>query len=70
MDWYIFNTKLKNLMTEGKLLCNEEELIIFINHPEATIEALEAFKLVLEEDENYEWCIIVKNKIDSLYVKL
>ena len=66
MDWQIFNIRLKELMDTGNILRNEEDLEVFINHPEATVEALEAFMKVLEVEEKYEWCAIVKQKVKKI----
>lgn len=54
-----------DIISPSNLLKNQQDFNKFLNEP-ATEEDLKAFLKVCEEQELYEWCIDIKQKINSL----
>jgi len=56
--------KLKDIISPSNLFENEQEVIDFLEIP-STKEDLLSFLKVCEEEELYEYCSLIKNKIDE-----
>lgn len=54
-----------DIISPSNLLKNQQDFNKFLNEP-ATKEDLKSFLKVCEEQELYEWCIDIKQKINSL----
>lgn len=52
----------RNIISPSNLFSSKEEVLDFLKI-ESTIEDLESFLKVCEEEELYEYCLLIKNKI-------
>lgn len=74
LDPTLTDIRIQELIRPSNLFKSTEELIRFINVDDVfdrptQIESLKNMLELLEEDEMFEWCSIVKNKIIELQCK-
>lgn len=67
MDEFLEEVEYRNIISPSNLFSSKEEVIDFLNI-ESTVEDLEAFLKVCEEEELYEYCSLIKNKINEKVV--
>lgn len=58
------DTSYKSLISPSNLFSSKEEVIDFLNI-ESTIEDLEEFLKACEEEELYEYCSLIRDKINE-----
>jgi hypothetical protein len=58
------NIAYRNLISPSNLFSSEKEVMDFLNI-ESTVEDLKAFLLACEQEELYEYCLLIKNKLNE-----
>jgi len=54
----------RNLISPSNLFSSKEEVIVFLNI-ESTVEDLDAFLKACEDEELYEYCSLIRDKINE-----